>query len=87
MPEEYGRIQPVFHVSYLHPQVGPTPLCPSPPFPLDDEVAGEFEIEDILDSRLDHSGTKYPVKWLGYLVFEAKWELVAYLANALDIFR
>ena len=47
--------------------------------------AGEFEVEDILDSRLGRSGTEYLVKWLGYPVFEAMWEPAAYLANALDI--
>ena len=87
MPAEYGPIHPVFHVSYLRPHIGPLPPCPPPPLPLDDEAAGEFEVEDILDSRLGRSGTEYLVKWLGYPVFEAMWEPAAHLANALDILQ
>ena len=51
-------------------------------FLFNDEAAGEFEVEGILDSHLGCSGTKYLVKWLGYPVFEATWELAAHLANA-----
>ena len=86
MPEEYGCIHPIFHVNYLHPHVDPVPPCPPQPLSLDYKAAGEFEAEDILDSRLGRSGTKYPVKWLGYPVFEAMWEPAEHLANAPDIF-
>ena len=85
LPEEYGRIHPTFYVSYLCPHIGPIPPCPPPPLPLDDEATGEFEVEDVLDPRLGHSVTKYLVKWLGYPVFKAMWELAAHLANAPDI--
>ena len=87
LPAEYGCIYPVFYVSYLRPHIGPVPPYPPLPLPLDDEAAGEFEVEDILDSRLGHSGTEYLVKWLGYLVFEAMWEPAAHLAYAPDILR
>ena len=63
-------MHPVFHVSYLQPHVGPAPLLPTAPFPLDDAAAGEYEVDDILDSCISHSGPEYFVKWLGYLVFE-----------------
>ena len=82
LPEEYGRIHPIFYVSYLCPHVGPVPPCPPSPLPLDDNAAGEFEVKDILKSRLGCSGTEYLVKWLGYPVFEATWEPAAHLANA-----
>ena len=39
------------------------------PFLFDDEAAGEFEVEDILDSRLGRSGTEYLVKWAGLSCF------------------
>ena len=60
--EEYGRIHPVFHVSYLHPHVGPVPPCPPSPLQLDDNAAGEFEVKDILDSCLGCYGTEYLIK-------------------------
>ena len=87
LPAEYGCIHPVFYVSYLHPHIGPVPPYPPPPLPLDDEAAGEFEVEDILDSCLGCSGTEYLVKWLGYPVFEATWEPAAHLAFAPDILQ
>ena len=79
---EYGRVHPVFHVSYLRPHVGPVPPSPPAPLPLDDDAAGEYEVEDILDSRSCRSGPEYLVKWVGYPVFESTWEPVAHLANA-----
>ena len=56
-----GCIHPVFHVSYLHPHIGPVPPCPPSPLPLDDNTAGEFKVEDILDSHLGCYGTEYLV--------------------------
>ena len=67
--------------------MGPVPPCPPLPLPLKDSAAGEFEVEDILDSHLGHSGPEYLVKWLGYSVFEAMWEFAAHLANAPDILQ
>ena len=85
LPEEYGHIHPIFYVSHLHLYIVPVSPCPLPPLPLNDEAAGEFKVEDILDSHLGRSGTEYLVKWLGYWVFEAMWEPSAHLANAPDI--
>ena len=51
------------------------------------ENAGEFEVERVLDHRRVHHGRvwvdEYLVKWVGYGLFEATWELSAHLANAL----
>lgn len=85
LPVEYGRVHPVFHVSYLRPHVGPVPPQPPAPLPLDDAAAGEYEVEDILDSRLGRTGPEYLVKWVGYPIFESTWEPVQHLANAQDI--
>ena len=85
MPAEYGRVHPVFHVSYLRPHLGPAPPLPPALLPLDDVATGEYEVEDILDSHLGHSGPEYLVKWLGYPVFESTWEPASHLANAPDI--
>ena len=85
MPEEYGHIHPIFHVSYLCPHVGPVPTHPPSPLLLDDNAAVKFEVDDILDYHLGHYGNEYLIKWLGYPVFEATWEPAAHLANAPDI--
>ena len=61
LPAEYGCMHPVFHVSVLQPGLGPNPLSPAAPLPLDD-VAGECEVKDILDSGRGHSGPEYLVK-------------------------
>ena len=82
-----GRIHLVFYFSYLCPHVGPVPARPPSPLPLDDNAAGEFEVEEILDSCLDHYGTEYLVKWLGYPTFKATWESAEHLANAPDILQ
>ena len=81
-PEEYRHIHPIFHVSYLHPHVGPVPTHPLSPLLFDDDTAGEFEVEDILDSYLGGYGAECIVKWLGYPVFKAMWEPAEHLANA-----
>ena len=83
--EEYGHIHPIFYVSFFHPHVGPVPTHPPSPFPLDDNAAGEFDVKDILNSHLCCSGIEDLVKWLGYPILEAMWELVEYLANTPDI--
>ena len=33
------------------------------PLPLDDDAAGEYEVEDVLDSYLGHYRTEYLTKW------------------------
>ena len=86
MLEEYGRIHPIFYISYLHHHVGQVPTHPPSPVLLNDDGAGEFEVKDILDSRLGRYGTEYLINWLDYLVFEAIWEPFEHLANAPDIF-
>ena len=82
---EYGCIHPIFYISYLHPHVGPVPTHLPPPLLLNDAAAGEFKVEDSLDSHLGHYGTKYFVKWLGYPVFEAAMKPDKHLANSPNI--
>ena len=64
-------IHPVFHVSMLEPATTDTipnwtqPLLP--PIEIDREL--EFEISEILDSKIDHRRTcqlLYLVRWAGY---------------------
>ena len=78
------KIHPVFHVSLLEPykqssipgrfQVRPPPL----------EINGEeeFEVSEILDSRINSRTLEYLVHWKGYDVSERTWEPATNLNNA-----
>jgi len=78
------RIRPVFHVSLLEPhRQNSLPGCIQPP-PPPGEVEGtlEWEVEDILDSRIRHGKLEYLVHWLGYRPHEHTWEPLAHLKNS-----
>jgi len=86
-------IHPVFHVSQLEPAIPNTipdwiqPL--PPPVEVDGEV--EFEIAEILDSKVDrrHKSCKllYLVHWSGYKGTdkETSWLLATELGNATEL--
>ena len=78
-------MHPVFYVSYLWLNVGPTLSLPLAPLPLDNVAAGKYEVKDILDSCICHSSPEYLVKCLGNPEFESKWEPASHLANAIDV--
>jgi len=68
------RIHPVFNVSLLRPVAG-TPLpgqVQPPPPPVEVDGLEEWEVEEVVDSRIDRRGRggrprlKYTVKWIGY---------------------
>ena len=48
-------------------------------------AAGEYEVKDILESRIAHSIPEYFVKWLGYPVFKSTLKPASHLASILDI--
>ena len=60
------KIHNVFHVSLLEvcnkSKEGSVP--PPPPIEVDGEE--EFEVEEILDSRIRYRKLQYLIKWLGY---------------------
>ena len=78
------RIHPVFHVSLLEPHhENPFPgrtQPPPPPIELEDDV--EWEVEEILDSRIQRGKLQYLVHWLGYGPHERTWEPPDHLSNA-----
>ena len=78
------KIHPVFHVSLLEPYKESTIpgrlQVPPPPIEIDGEE--EFEISEILDSRINRRKLEYLVHWQGYEVSERTWEPVANLDNA-----
>jgi hypothetical protein len=80
------RIHPVFHVSLLEPHrrnrlVGRV-QPPPPPVEIEDDV--EWEVGEVLDSRIRHRKLEYLVHWLGYGPHERTWEPPEHLANAAD---
>jgi hypothetical protein len=83
-------IHPVFHVSQLEPATPNTiPNCiqPSPP-PVEVNREPEYEISEILDSKLDRRRRQcqllYLVRWSGYegMDEETSWLLATELGNA-----
>jgi hypothetical protein len=44
----------------------------------------EYEVEQILDSRVRRRQLQYLVMWKGYPISEATWEPVSHLQNAPD---
>lgn len=75
MPESI-KIHPVFHVSLLEPYNPNTfeNRTQEPPPPIIVEGEQEFEINKILDSKLNRNKLLYLVDWKGYPPSERTWE-------------
>lgn len=78
------HLHPIFHVNWLSPWTGnkvnsevPEPLAP-------DIIAGEeeYEVEQVLDSKVFGKQLKYFVKWKGYNSGHNTWEPEKNLAHA-----
>ena len=93
LPDSMRAVHPVFHVSMLEPAHGNIILeqTQSPPPPV--EIAGEpeYEISEILDSKIDkcqkHCNIVYLVHWTGYegTDEETSWILANELGHASKI--
>ena len=78
------QVHPVFHVSLLEPHVAntfPGRHVPPPPPELVDNYE-EFEVHQILDSRIRRRRIQLLVDWVGYDASEQTWEPVSNLENA-----
>ena len=86
LTRNFQRIHPVFHVSKLRPFQADTILerhQPPPPKPVITTAGDtEYEVENILDSRLHRAKLQYLVKWKGYGPEENSWEPESNLANS-----
>lgn len=72
------HLHPVFHVSLLDQASNnpvPSQIIPTPPAVIIDDVP-EYEIEQILDSKISRQNQKYFVKWTGYT--QPTWEPASY---------
>ena len=89
LPDSMRAIHPVFHVSMLEPST-PNPYpdrtpAPEPPIIIDDEL--EYEISEILDSKIDkrrRCKLLYLVRWAGYegTDEETSWLLASEFGHA-----
>jgi hypothetical protein len=78
------KIHPVFHVSLLEPYHASTlpGRVPDPPPPITVHNTLEYEVSNILDSKIMHRRLFYLVDWVGYDVSERSWEPAENLVNA-----
>ena len=69
LPTTWKKIHPVFNEVYLSPYSPPkypSQKQPDPPPPIIVEGFKEYEIEELMDSRLQHGKLQYLIKWKGY---------------------
>ncbi|KAJ1578391.1 hypothetical protein NDA11_005217 [Ustilago hordei] len=84
------KIHNVFHVDRLEPYVAntiPNRVQPPPP-PVEIESDVEYEVEQILDSKVDHRYRDplfYLVRWVGYGPDHNSWEPASNLTHAGDL--
>lgn len=92
LPQHMRAIHPVFHISMLEPSTSnsiPNRIL-SPPPPVEIDGSLEFEVEDILDSKLDRRKRiqlQYYVRWSGYQdqPDECTWVDASDLENANEL--
>lgn len=89
LPKSLSRIHNVFHVNLLEkhaPEYFPQREAPRPPpIEADPETGDHYEVEQILDSKVDRGKVKYYVQWLGYTDDDNTWEPLANMENAEDL--
>jgi Chromo (CHRromatin Organisation MOdifier) domain len=78
------KIHPVFHASLIDPRHANTiPGRTQPPPPaVTVEDALEYEVKEVLDSRVRNNKLEYFVDWVGYAPYEHSWEPASYLDHA-----
>ena len=78
------KVHNVFHVNRLSPWKGNdvNGLRPPPPEAVEVEGEEEFEVEQILDSRIYRRGLQYLVRWEGFGEEDDSWEPAANVKNA-----
>jgi len=93
LPDSMRAVHPVFHVSQLEPSVRniiPNRVQPPPP-PVEIDGEPEFEISEILDSKIDNRRRTckllYLVRWSGYegTDEETSWILATELEHASEL--
>ena len=75
LPAGMNKIHPVFHVSLLSKDI-PNEIegrIPPPPPPIIVENQEEYEVEDVVDSRIKYNQLQYLVHWKGYSIADRSW--------------
>jgi len=93
LPDSMCAVHPVFHISQLEPAIPntiPDRIQPPPP-PVEVDGEPEFEISEILDSKVDHRRRSckllYLMCWSSYKGTdeETSWLLATELGNAMEL--
>ena len=82
------KVHPVFHISLLEPAATdplPDQVQPPPPPVIVEEEEPEWEVDEIVDSKIAGRTLKYLVRWVGYT--DLTWEPNTMLANALSVVK
>lgn len=83
LPQKYGQLHPVFHVSLLQEYHMRSGCEPPEPIDIDDSGVQEFEVERILDHGIKGKNKSwYLVRWRGYGEAHDTWEPEEHLAHA-----
>jgi RNase H-like domain found in reverse transcriptase/Reverse transcriptase (RNA-dependent DNA polymerase)/Integrase zinc binding domain/Chromo (CHRromatin Organisation MOdifier) domain len=78
------KVHPVFHATLLEPyhvNTIPGRVQPPPPSVTVEDVL-EYEVKEVLDSRVRNNKLEYFVDWVGYAPHERSWEPASYLDHA-----
>jgi hypothetical protein len=79
------KIHPVFHVSLLQPVSSAYRVDAVPPPPIVIDESLEYEVSQILDSRIRRNKLEYLVDWKGYGPQDRTWEPASALTNASEL--
>jgi hypothetical protein len=85
LPPTWRNIHPVFNTVLLRPAKTPTSSIqqkPAPPPPVMTPKGVEYEVEEVLDSRMRRGQLQYLVKWVGYPREENSWVPERNMQNA-----
>lgn len=87
LPKSMRRIHNVFHVSLLSPAKRSYPDKPeiSPPPIIIDNSGELFEVEDLLDVKMENGKLMFLVSWKGYSNKENSWEPEGNLYNCEEL--
>jgi hypothetical protein len=81
------QIHPVFHISLLKPYQKDTEFNreqqPPPTVIIDNQE--EYEVEEVLNVKTVKKRRHFLIKWKGYLLHEATWELESNLTHCKDL--